>query len=153
VGSLESVATRSSLLTQRQEPRSEAVGRKGNLMSEIELASSPFVTGLKCRCPRCGEGKLFSGFLVIVDRCAVCGLDLAFADSGDGPAIFIMFLVSPLVIILAVIVEALFHPAPFVHLILWIPTTIVLCLALLRPFKATLIALQYRNSARGGRSE
>ena len=119
--------------------------------SSADPKLSPFLTGLKCRCPRCGEGRLYAGFLGVAERCDVCGLDLAFANSGDGPAIFIIFLVSPLVIILAVIVEALFHPAPFVHLFLWIPTTIILCLALLRPFKATMIALQYRHDAKEGR--
>ena len=119
--------------------------------SSADARLSPFVTGLKCRCPRCGQGRLFAGFLGVAERCEVCDLDLAFANSGDGPAIFIIFLVSPMVILLAVIVEALFHPAPFVHLFLWIPTTIILCLALLRPFKATMIALQYRHDAKEGR--
>jgi uncharacterized protein (DUF983 family) len=122
-------------------------------MSQPATAPSPFLTGLMCRCPRCGEGALFSGYLKIAPACSKCGLDLKFADSGDGPAIFIIFLVSPLVIILAFIVEALFHPAPYMHLILWIPTTIVLCLALLRPFKATMVALQFRHSAHEGRQE
>ncbi len=119
--------------------------------ASADLRLSPFLTGVRCRCPRCGEGRLYAGFLEVAVRCDACGLDLAFANSGDGPAIFIIFLVSPLVIILAVIVEALFHPAPFVHLMLWIPTTVLLCLALLRPFKATMIALQYRHDAREGR--
>ena len=109
---------------------------------------SPFLAGLTCRCPRCGEGRLFSGFLRVAPSCQRCGLDLRFADSGDGPAIFIIFLVSPLVMALAIMTEALVHPAPYVHLLLWIPTTVVLCLLLLRPFKATLVALQFRHDAR-----
>ncbi|HEY4201063.1 MAG TPA: DUF983 domain-containing protein [Devosiaceae bacterium] len=111
---------------------------------------SPFLIGLLCRCPRCGKGKLFSGFLKVAPRCTVCGLDLKFADSGDGPAIFIIFAVSPIILILAFITEALFHPAPYVHLLLWIPTTLILCLALLRPFKATMVVLQYRHDAHEG---
>ena len=83
----------------------------------------------------------------------VCGLDLAFANSCDGPAVFVIFIVSPVVILLAVLFEALVHPAPYVHLIVWIPVTILLCLALLRPFKATMIALQYRHDAKEGRLE
>ena len=50
---------------------------------------SPLTTGLAGRCPRCGDGKLFSGFLTVAPRCDVCGLDYAFADSGDGPAVFV----------------------------------------------------------------
>jgi uncharacterized protein (DUF983 family) len=85
-------------------------------------------------------------------RCDVCDLDYAFVDSGDGPAIFIIFVVGFIVIGLAAITEAVAHPAPLVHLALWIPTTIVLCLVLLRPFKATMIALQYHHRAAEARS-
>ncbi len=120
-------------------------------MPDLQTTSSPFLTGLACRCPRCGKGRLFAGFLSVVPRCEICGLDLGFANSGDGPAVFIIFIVSPVVIILAVILETLVHPAPYVHLIVWIPVTILLCLALLRPFKATMIALQYRHDAKEGR--
>ena len=120
-------------------------------MSDRLSSPSPFVRGLTCRCPRCGKGRLFSGFLQVAPRCEACGLDFAFADSGDGPAIFVIFVVAPVVIVLAFIFEALVHPAPYVHLIVWIPVTILLSLALLRPFKATLVALQYRHDAREGR--
>jgi uncharacterized protein (DUF983 family) len=108
---------------------------------------SPFSAGLRCACPRCGEGQLFDGFLNVAPACESCGLDLKFADSGDGPAVFVIFAVAPLVIILAFIVEALFHPAPWMHLVLWIPTIILLSLLLLRPFKGVMIALQYQKQA------
>ncbi|WP_224701431.1 DUF983 domain-containing protein [Devosia aquimaris] len=111
---------------------------------------SPFVAGLLCRCPRCGKGPLFNGYLKVAPRCSACDLDLAFADSGDGPAIFVIFLVAPVVVLLALVVGALFNPPPLVHLMLWIPTTIVLSLALLPPFKGVLVALQYRNDAHEG---
>jgi uncharacterized protein (DUF983 family) len=112
---------------------------------------SPFVTGLTCRCPRCGVGRLFAGYLKLRPSCESCGLDFAFADSGDGPAVFIIFIVGAVIIGAAAAVEGLFHPAPFVHLLLWIPGTIILSLLLLRPFKATMIALQYRHRAGQGR--
>ena len=111
---------------------------------------SPFLAGLLCRCPRCGKGKLFTGYLKIAPVCAVCGLDLKFADSGDGPAVFVIFLVSPIVILLALIVGATVSLPPFIHLMIWIPTTIILSMALLPPFKSTLVALQYRHDAHEG---
>jgi uncharacterized protein (DUF983 family) len=114
---------------------------------------NPFITGLRCRCPRCGKGKLFAGFLTLSPSCTVCGLDYAFANSGDGPAVFIIFVVGFIVIGLAAVTEALFHPAPFIHLLLWIPTVIVLSLVLLRPFKATMIALQFRHDAAEGQAK
>lgn len=111
---------------------------------------SPIATGLAGRCPRCGEGPLFSGFLTPASTCESCGLDLSFADSGDGPAIFIIFIVGFIVVTLALIVEVMFHPSMIIHLLLWIPTTIVLSVALLRPFKGIMIALQYRHDAHEG---
>jgi uncharacterized protein (DUF983 family) len=111
---------------------------------------SPFAAGLSCRCPRCGKGRLFDGYLKVVPRCEDCGLDLTFADSGDGPSIFVIFAVGPIVVILAFIADALFHPAPWMHLLLWLPTVLILTLALLRPFKATMIALQYQRQAGQG---
>jgi uncharacterized protein (DUF983 family) len=122
-------------------------------MTAPATSLSPFVTGLAGRCPRCGKGPLFAGFLTLAPSCGNCGLDFGFANSGDGPAVFIIFAVSPLIIVLALIVEALFHPAPYVHLIIWLPVTVILCLALLRPFKAVMIALQYRHDAKEGRLE
>ena len=112
--------------------------------------SSPILTGLKCRCPRCGEGKLFSGYLKLAPACTVCGLDLKFADSGDGPAVFVIFIVAPIVIALALLVGALFNPPPYIHLILCIPATLILSLLLLPPFKGVLVSLQYRHDAHEG---
>lgn len=111
---------------------------------------NPFVAGVLCRCPRCGKGRLFAGFLSLAPRCTKCGLDYSFADSGDGPAVFVIFAVGIIIVGLAAVVEAVFRPAPYVHLLIWIPATLVLSLALLRPFKATLVALQYHNKAAPG---
>ena len=109
-------------------------------------APSPFVTGFRCRCPRCGEGRLFAGFLKVAPRCESCDLDLGFAESADGPAIFIIFIVGFLIMIFAGVAEAMFHPPPFVHLLLWLPATVILSLLLMRPFKALMIALQYHHT-------
>lgn len=112
---------------------------------------SPFVAGLKARCPRCGKGRLFSGFLRPAQNCDACGLDFGFADSGDGPAVFIILIVGFIVVGAALAVEVLYQPPYWLHGLLWVPLTMLLSLALLRPFKATLLALQYRNKAQEGR--
>ena len=117
-----------------------------------ERLPSPFVTGLACRCPRCGEGVLFTGFLKPVKQCESCGADLAFAEGTEGPAVFIILIVGFVVVGSAAVVESLFHPPPFVHLLLWLPATVILSLALMRPLKATMIALQYHNKSGEGRS-
>ncbi|SFZ86120.1 Uncharacterized conserved protein, DUF983 family [Devosia enhydra] len=112
---------------------------------------SPILAGLSCRCPRCGQGRLFRGYLKVAPRCERCDLDLAFADSGDGPAIFIIFIVGFLVVALAAITSSLVSLHPLVHLAIWLPVTLALCLALLPPFKGVMIALQYRHGAEEGR--
>ncbi|RYE44106.1 MAG: DUF983 domain-containing protein [Hyphomicrobiales bacterium] len=116
-----------------------------------ERLPSPFATGLACRCPRCGEGPLFSGFLKPVSRCESCGEDLSFAAATEGPAVFIILIVGFVIVGAAAAVEGLFHPPPFVHLLLWLPSTVILSLLLLRPLKATMVALQYHNRAGEGR--
>ena len=106
---------------------------------------SPFKDGLSCRCPACGSGKLFQGILKVADRCSVCRLDLSAQDSGDGPAVFIILILGFIVVPLALVVEANFEPPLWVHAILWPPVILGGALLMLRPFKATMIALQYRH--------
>lgn len=116
-------------------------------MSEYYPPVSILKAGLGCRCPRCAGAPLFRGFLTIQDSCPACGLDYAKVDSGDGPAVFIILIVGLVVVGLALWVELTWSPPEWVHLLLWTPVTLVLSLLLLRPFKATLIALQYRHKA------
>lgn len=112
---------------------------------------SPLVAVLTCRCPRCGQGRLFEGFLGLRERCEVCDLDYSFADSGDGPAVFIILVVGFIVVGAALLVEVFLQPPYWVHALLWLPLIAVLSLGLLRPFKALLIALQYKHQAEEGR--
>lgn len=111
---------------------------------------SAFRAGFSCRCPRCGRGRLFSGFLQVAARCEACDLDLSAEDSGDGAAVFVIFVVGFLVVGLALITEILFSPALWVHYALWIPMILAASLGLLRPFKSVLIALQFKHQAGGG---
>ena len=108
---------------------------------------SPYSTGVACRCPRCGKGPLFTGFLSVAARCTACGLDLGKADSGDGPAVFIIFILGFLVVPLALLVESSFAPPMWLHLAIWPVVILGGALALLRPMKGVMIALQYRHKA------
>lgn len=108
---------------------------------------TPLRAGLTCKCPACGKGKFFNGFLDIVDKCEVCGQDFSAVNSGDGPAVFIILIVGFLVGGLAVLTELIFHPPYWLQLTIWLPTILILCIALLRPCKALLIALQFKHQA------
>jgi uncharacterized protein (DUF983 family) len=113
----------------------------------------PTATGMRGRCPRCGEGRLFSGLLGIQPRCQVCGLDFAYFDSGDGPAVFVIMIVGFIVVGLALFVEFTFAPPYWLHALLWMPLVLALSIGLLRPMKGFLIAQQYRHRAEEGRIE
>ena len=115
--------------------------------SPVSSSPSPFVTGLLGRCPRCGEGRLFKGFLAVAPRCEACGLDYGFSDSADGPAFFVMTFSGFVVVVAALVVEILYQPPFWVHAALWLPLILVTTLAPLRPLKGLLIALQYRHKA------
>jgi uncharacterized protein (DUF983 family) len=118
-----------------------------------ERKPSPIATGLACRCPRCGTGKLFQGFLDLRLRCEACGLDYSFADSGDGPAVFVILFAGFIVVFAALIVEFLYQPPFWLHALLWIPLILRVTLLPLRPMKGLLIALQYHHRSAEGRLE
>ncbi|MEO1199426.1 MAG: DUF983 domain-containing protein [Pseudomonadota bacterium] len=115
------------------------------------MAVPPIPTGLAGRCPNCGQGSIFKGYLSLNETCPVCGLDLTFADAADGPAIFVMMIVGFVVVGLVLIIEVLYVPPIWLHLAYSVPLLLALSLGLLRPLKGVLIALQYHHDAAEGR--
>ena len=113
--------------------------------------SEAALRGIACKCPRCGAGKLYAGFLTLKPRCEVCGLDYAFIDSGDGPAVFVIMIAGAIVVAAALIVEVKYQPPFWVHAALWLPLTLAVTLWPLRAIKSLLIALQFHHKAAEGR--
>jgi uncharacterized protein (DUF983 family) len=105
------------------------------------------------RCPACGKGRLFDGFLKLAPRCDTCGLDYGFADPADGPAFFVMMFMAVPVTALAVWIELTFEPPLWVHLVTTLPFLLVTCILPLRFIKGALVASQYVNKAGEGRVE
>ena len=122
-------------------------------MTEPSARTNPFVSGLAARCPNCGKGKLFSGFLAIASTCAVCGFDLKSADSGDGPAVFVMLIGGFAVVFPALFFQVAYNPPIWVILAVFMPLAVIVPLALLRPVKGVLVALQFHNKASQARHE
>jgi len=114
---------------------------------------NPILAGLAGRCPRCGKGKMFSGFLRLKPACETCGLDYSFVDAGDGPAVFVILIAGFIVVGAALIVETLYQPPFWLHAAMWLPLILVTTLAPLRALKGVLIALQYHHKAAEGRLE
>lgn len=111
----------------------------------------PVRSGLSGRCPRCGQGRLFSGFLALKPACANCELDYGFADAGDGPVVFVILIVGFVVVGAALWMEVNYSPPLWLHFLLWLPLAIGFSLALMRMLKGVLINLQFRNKAQQGR--
>lgn len=114
---------------------------------------NPLLAGAAGRCPNCGEGHLFDGFLKVAPRCEACGYDLGKADSGDGPAVFVILIAGCIVAFAALFTEVAFSPPVWVHLVIWLPLTLVLVLALLRPMKGLMLAAQFMNKASEARRD
>jgi uncharacterized protein (DUF983 family) len=120
-------------------------------MQSMPEQQLPIARGLRGRCPRCGEGKLFQGFLQLRPRCESCGLDFNFADAGDGPAVFVILIGGAIVVAAALITEVVYQPPYWLHAMLWLPLVLLVTLAPLRPVKGLMIALQYHHRAQEGR--
>lgn len=90
---------------------------------------------------------MFDGLLSLKSRCPSCDLDYSKIDAGDGPAVFVILILGFIVVGLALWVELRFGPPLWLHMVLWTPLILGGSIAMLRPFKATLIALQFRHKA------
>ncbi len=104
-------------------------------------------------CPNCGQKTLFANVTKFSDKCRSCGLDYSQYNVGDGPAAFLTMIIGAIVLGLALAVEANFHPPLWVHILLWVPLTIVAVVGSLRVSKGILLILEHRNQAREGSIE
>ena len=111
----------------------------------------PILNGLLVRCPRCGTGPLLERGLSVRSACPKCGQSFAFADSGDGPAVFAILLLGAVTLGGALFVEFRYEPPGWVHVLLWGVILPLLALGTLRVMKGVLINLQFANKAAEGR--
>ena len=99
--------------------------------------------GFLGRCPRCGDSPIFAGYLRIRERCDACDLEFHHHRADDAPPYFTIMIVGHIVIAGLVALETNFHPPTWVHMAIWLPLTLVMTLALLRPVKGALIGYQW----------
>ena len=105
--------------------------------------------GFLGRCPNCGKGHIFAGFLKTADKCEQCGEDFSHHRADDAPPYFTIFIVGHIIISLVIWAEVAYRPALWVHMAIWIPITIAMSLAFLRPIKGAIVALQWANYMHG----
>ena len=111
----------------------------------------PIRAGIRGKCPRCGKGDLFTGFLTLRNACSSCGLDYAFADPADGPAFFVLCFACMPAVIFTLILQVKLDPPFWVHLVTSLPLILLTCILPLRPLKGWLVCSQYIYEAREGR--
>jgi hypothetical protein len=109
--------------------------------------TNPYAAGALGRCPRCGQGALFKGFLGLQPACPACGVSFAASDSSEGPAVFIILIAGFLMAFGALFHMIAFNPPVWVLLVVWLPLSVVVCLGLLRPMKGLMVASQLANAA------
>lgn len=104
--------------------------------------------GLRRRCPRCGEGAAFAGYLKIIPHCPSCGVDLGSYRADDAPPYVTIFIVGHLIVPAMLLLEQNAHPAVWVHMALWLPLTLALTLGLLPAVKGALLGVQWALKVR-----
>jgi uncharacterized protein (DUF983 family) len=114
-------------------------------MAEAESSLGFIWRSLACRCPRCGKGDVYDGFLKFTERCSSCGLPIAKNDNGDGPAVFLIFILGFALVPLALLIAMNVDWPLWLHGLIWGVVVTGLTVGLLRPAKALTLALQYRH--------
>jgi uncharacterized protein (DUF983 family) len=105
--------------------------------------------GFRRRCPSCGHGAIFGSYVKVNERCGGCGLELAAYRSDDAPAYFTIAIVGHLIIPAMLVLEQTSHPASWVHMVIWLPLTLAMTLALLPRIKGTLLGVQWMLKVKG----
>jgi len=116
--------------------RESASGEKRDVWTALKR-------GLRGRCPRCGQGKLFRAFLKVDNNCSVCGLDFTPHRADDLPAYLVIVIVGHIVVPTALFIETDYSPPVWLQLAIYLPLTLVLSLALLQPVKGAVVGVQW----------
>ena len=128
-------------------PASDSDGISAEVTSTPDQPVRPLwpamLKGFTSRCPNCGEGSLFSGYLKVVDSCDSCGQELHHHRADDAPPYFTIFISGHIIIPLMILVERFWAPALWIHMAVWLPVTLIMCMALLPPVKGALVGLQW----------
>jgi uncharacterized protein (DUF983 family) len=122
-------------------------------MTHERSLSTAFLNGLKCKCPSCGDGKIFDGYIKVNHSCEACGLELHHQRADDAPPYFTMLIVLHIVVSGILAVEQIYSPPNWIQLAIWMPTATLLSFLFLRPIKGALIGIQWAKEMHGFNSE
>ncbi|MEO6947199.1 MAG: DUF983 domain-containing protein [Nitrobacter sp.] len=124
-------------------PTATEIWTRDTAQGEKRHAWTAIKRGLFCRCPRCGEGKLFRAYLKTADNCSECGLDFSPHRADDLPAYLVIVIVGHIVVPLALMIETNYSPPVAAQLAVYLPMTLLLSLLLLQPVKGAVVGLQW----------
>jgi uncharacterized protein (DUF983 family) len=128
----------------------DAMMSQGHMSTAERFAGRAMMKGFRCRCPQCGEGKLFKGFLKPVLVCATCNEKLDGHRSDDLPPYVTIMIVGHLLVPVILANEMSANPWPlWVHFSVWLPLTLVLTLSLMQPVKGAIIGMQWAMRLHG----
>jgi uncharacterized protein (DUF983 family) len=99
--------------------------------------------GLRGRCPRCGEGKMFRAFLKVSDHCPVCRQDFTGHRADDLPAYLVIVIVGHIVVPTILWIETDYAPSVALQLAIYLPFTLIASLLLLQPVKGAVVGVQW----------
>ena len=105
--------------------------------------------GLRGRCPRCGEGKIFRAFLKVDDHCSVCQLDFTPHRADDLPAYLVIVIVGHILVPIVLLVETEIAPPIWLSMSLWPAVALTMTLSLLQPVKGAVVAIQWYGGMHG----
>lgn len=110
--------------------------------------------GARNRCPFCGQGKAFAGYLRLVEACDSCGAPLARLRADDAPPYFTILITGHLLVPIALMVEKAWMPPIWLHMAIWLPLFAIVCILVLRPIKGAVVgwmaSLGMTGEAEGG---
>ena len=101
-------------------------------------------------CPDCGGKTMFDGPISFANDCPECGLDYAAFNVGDGPAALLTMVIGALIITAAINLDIALRPPFWVHVLIWVPLTVILVFLSLRFAKGALLIAEHRNKAKEG---
>lgn len=100
--------------------------------------------GARNRCPNCGKGRVFAGYLKVVPECSVCHAPLGELQADDAPPYFTIFLIGHLLVPIVFLVERSYQPPMWLHMAVWLPLFTMLSMAALRPIKGATVGWLFR---------
>lgn len=99
--------------------------------------------GFTRRCPQCAEGRLFAGYTRVADHCSACRQAFHHQRADDAPPYFTILIVGHVIVPGLLVLERTLSPETWVHMVIWLPLTLGLTLALLPLVKGAIVALQW----------